>query len=64
MKPGSVLHRIARVTCTSDHYERVLEPALADLEHEWDGARSRSALLLNYAAFWQWAVRIYGTRSV
>src|ERR1700674_681606 len=31
----------------------VLEPALADLQHEWNGARSRSALLRNYAAFWQ-----------
>lgn len=53
MKPGAVLHRMARVTCTSDRYERVLEPALADLQHEWNGSRSRSALLRNYAAFWQ-----------
>ena len=53
MKPGAVLHRMARVTCTSDCYERVLEPALADLQHEWHGAHSRSALLRNYAAFWQ-----------
>jgi hypothetical protein len=53
MKPGAVLHRMARVTCTSDRYERVLEPALAGLQHEWNGARSRSTLLRSYAAFWQ-----------
>ena len=53
MRPGTTLHRLARLTCTGERCDRVLEPALADLQHEWLAAKSWSALLRNYAVFWQ-----------
>ncbi|HEX7797900.1 MAG TPA: hypothetical protein VF456_26240 [Vicinamibacterales bacterium] len=53
MRPGTTLHRLARLTCSSDRCNRVLEPALADLQHYWSTSRSWSELLRNYAVFWQ-----------
>ena len=35
MAVGDTLHRIARNVCSSDVCGRVLEPALADLQHEY-----------------------------
>lgn len=53
MRPGTMLRRIARMTCASDRCDRVLEPALADLQHGWSASPSRWALMRSYAAFWQ-----------
>jgi hypothetical protein len=53
MRPGTTLHWLARLTCTSDRCDRVLEPALADLQHDWSTSRSWSALLRSYLVFWQ-----------
>ena len=53
MGPGTALHRIFRLTCTTGRLERVLEPALADLQHDWATSRSRVALLRNYLAVWR-----------
>jgi hypothetical protein len=57
MQPGTRLRRMARLTCSSDHCDRVLEPALADLQHEWSASNNWWALLRSYAAFWRsWGV--------
>ncbi len=53
MRPGTTLHRIARLTCTRDRCDRVLEPALADLQHEWAASNSWWVLVRSYVAFWQ-----------
>jgi hypothetical protein len=57
MRPGSWLQRIARVTCSDDLRERVLEPTIADLQHDYarsaDPARRLRALFRGYAAYWQ-----------
>ncbi len=53
MRPGTTLHRLARATCTRDRCDRVLEPALADLQHEWSTSKSRRTLFENYAVFCQ-----------
>jgi hypothetical protein len=54
MAVGDTLHRIARGGCSSELCSRVLEPAIADLQHQY--AQSRRAwlrpLLGGYAAFW------------
>jgi len=54
MAVGDLLHRIARSGCSSDLCSRVLEPAIADLQHQYAHAgRARLRPLLGgYAAFW------------
>jgi hypothetical protein len=71
MAVGDTLHRIARDACSSDLCSRVLEPAIADLQHDHaqaDGrAGRRRALVRGYAAFWRsfasCLVRDAGTRE-
>jgi hypothetical protein len=57
MTPGAMLRRLARAACSADLCDRVLEPAIADFQHDLahaTGARRRlHALLHGYAAFWQ-----------
>ncbi|HEV8211664.1 MAG TPA: hypothetical protein VGP77_16170 [Vicinamibacterales bacterium] len=57
MAVGDALHRIGRNLCSCDLCGRVLEPVIADLQHEYehaDGAAERFfALLGGYAAFWR-----------
>jgi hypothetical protein len=57
MAVGDALHRIGRNLCSCDLCSRVLEPVIADLQHEYehaDGAAERFfALLGGYAAFWR-----------
>jgi hypothetical protein len=57
MAVGDTLHRIARRSCSSELCGQVLEPAIADLQHDYSRA-SRTAerlrrLLGGYAAFWR-----------
>lgn len=65
MTPGFLLGRIARAVCSADPCRRVLDPAIADLQHDYARAPSTrrriSALAAGYAAFWQslgWCVVI------
>src|SRR5471032_1635805 len=64
MTPGFLLRRIARVVCPADLCQHVLDPAIADLQHDHGRARSTGrlrALAGGYAAFWQslgWCVVI------
>jgi hypothetical protein len=57
MAVGDTIHRIARNACSSDLCSQVLEPAIADLQHDHahavGTAGQRRALLLGYAAFWR-----------
>jgi hypothetical protein len=57
MAVGDTLHRIARNVCSSDLCSRVLEPAIADLQHDHPHAHGTAgrlrALLAGYAAFWR-----------
>lgn len=54
---GTVLHRISRTLCSPRLQRAVLEPAIADLQHDYAGARGTAlrarALVSGYAAFWQ-----------
>jgi hypothetical protein len=54
MAVGDTLHRIARSGCSSELCSGVLEPAIADLQHQYAhaGRVQRGALLGGYAAFW------------
>ncbi len=54
MAVGDTLHRIARSSCSSELCGQVLEPAIADLQHQYAHAgRARLRPLLGgYAAFW------------
>jgi hypothetical protein len=57
MTPGLWLHRIARAVCSTESCRQVLEPAIADVQHDYarsaDSVRRGQALLRGYAAFWQ-----------
>jgi hypothetical protein len=45
MIPGGALHRLAGRMCSAKTLERVVEPAIADLQREYaDGTGDRSAL--------------------
>ena len=54
LMPGRTLHRFATHLCSAKTLERVVEPAIADLQKEYAAARSASsrvwALLLGYLA--------------
>jgi hypothetical protein len=54
MAVGDTLHRIARRGCSSELCDQVLEPAIADLQHEYAhvGRARLRPLLGGYAAFW------------
>lgn len=56
MIPGRVLHRVAAALCSPVFCERVVEPLLADFQHEWlyaAGLSQRMLTLANgYGAFW------------
>jgi hypothetical protein len=54
MAVGMWLQRVARGICSSALCDRVLEPAIADLQHEYaqPGPAWRRRLLGGYAAFW------------
>jgi hypothetical protein len=56
MMPGRLLHRLATAWCSADMRERVVEPLLADCQHEWLGASTLggrlSAVARCWAAFW------------
>ncbi len=56
MIPGRILHRLAAVLFAPVFCERVLEPLLADFQHEWlhaEGYLRRTLTLLSgYGAFW------------
>lgn len=51
MQPGRLLHALAR-RCPDAMRERVLEPLIADLQHEWQITRSVRRLARGYVAFW------------
>jgi hypothetical protein len=54
---GDTLHRIARTACSPDLSRRVLEPAIADLQHECAQAAGTAertcARVSGYVAFWR-----------
>jgi hypothetical protein len=53
---GTVLHRISRTLCSPRLQRAVLEPAIADLQHDYAGATATArarALVSGYAAFWR-----------
>ena len=54
MIPGRILHRLAERTCSAKTLERVVEPAIADLQKEYSDdvnrARRLRVLLAGYAA--------------
>jgi hypothetical protein len=59
--PGSWLRRVAQLIFDEDTMTRVVDPTLADLEHEVheagdDAAARRTALIRGYVAFWKLAV--------
>jgi hypothetical protein len=53
MQPGTALRRIAQLTCTDDRCDRVLDAALADLQHEWRASNDWRVLARGYAVFWR-----------
>jgi hypothetical protein len=59
MIPGTTLHRLAAYICSAKTLERVVEPAIADLQKEYADARLRSTLqrawvlLFSYTAVWE-----------
>lgn len=59
MVPGRFLHRLARLVCGSTPFERVVEPAIADLQIESQRRLSEptlrriAALFLSYIAVWK-----------
>ncbi len=56
MIPGHLLHRVAVVVCSPAFCDHVVEPLLADLQHEWVEASTlrirTSACIHGYASFW------------
>jgi hypothetical protein len=54
MTPGRTLHRLARYICSAQTLERVIEPAIADLQKEYASARRMPqrmlGLLIGYGA--------------
>ena len=54
MIPGRTLHRIASYICSTDTLERIVEPAIADLQKEYAGTSSTAprvrSLAIGYAA--------------
>ena len=56
MLPGTFLHRLSRRSLSQTTVESVIEPLLADFQHEWKMARTsgtRTAVLVRgYLAFW------------
>ena len=65
---GIALERIARVCCSRELSQRVLEPAIADLQHEYahaaTSAERQRALLGGYAAFWRSLARCLARDAV
>ena len=61
MRPGRLLHRLS-IACSTATRERVLEPLLADLQHEWADRRDVPSLLSGYIAFWA-ALALCSTRA-
>jgi lipopolysaccharide export system permease LptF/LptG-like protein len=60
MSSGTHLQRWARHVCSADTMERLIDPALADLQHEYEQAdgrgrtwQTRIALFRGYVAFWK-----------
>ncbi len=59
MMPGTTLHRLAAYICSAKTLERVVEPAIADLQKEYADAGLRSRLerarilLFGYAGVWE-----------
>lgn len=57
MIPGRALHRVAVALCSPAFCQRVVEPLLADLQHEWWAAegflRCARILVSGYGAFWR-----------
>ena len=52
MMPGTTLHRLAAYICSAKTLERVVEPAIADLQKEYDDAQACSPLRRARDAFW------------
>jgi hypothetical protein len=56
MIPGRTLHRLANALCAPAFCERVIDPLLADFQHEWlhtEGFSRRVLTLASgYGAFW------------
>lgn len=40
MIPGDTLHRLAALVCHPRSVAQIVEPAIADLQHEWKAART------------------------
>jgi hypothetical protein len=69
MIPGRTLHRLAAAICNATTLERVVEPAIADLQKEYRGAATKLArrvwiLLAGYFAICKVIVICAGTISV
>jgi hypothetical protein len=66
MIPGRTLHRVSAALCSPAFCERVIDPLLADFQHEWLHTKtfSRRVLILasGYGAFWCTFV-IHATRA-
>ena len=63
MRPGRTLYRLAAIFVSEHTCKLVIEPLLADFQHEWSDARAAKrpiTLLRGYAAFW----RTFGTIGV
>lgn len=56
MIPGRTLHRIAKMLCSADVRERVIDALIADCQHEWlvaaDFVGRVSAVARCWASFW------------
>jgi hypothetical protein len=68
MMPGRFLHRVARHLLPTGACESVLEPLLADLQHEWQHPAERLLdrtwrLAHGYWAFWV-ALGLCGVRAM
>jgi lipopolysaccharide export LptBFGC system permease protein LptF len=49
MIPGRLVHRVAALVCSKKSLERVIEPAIADLQREYSHAADRGARMTNLA---------------
>jgi hypothetical protein len=48
MTPGTTLRRMARMTCSGELCESVLDPTIADLQNEWRRSGTRVVLIRGY----------------
>src|SRR4051812_133130 len=59
-RPGTRLRAFAKRICSAAAMEQLIDPAIADLQHEHEDAvrrglkwRARSVLVAGYSAFWK-----------